>query len=1115
MPEREIVIKEFTATQLNHVFISTYAQYSGDADPVDFYDVRAVDPELGYCMFICRPGTSKTAYVTVSLENKTLRLGCDCSAIGDKLCSHQAQVLSNIMRRDELRIFFDAQLRYEKMKLVAKDFGLEKEQHLDDFFQVEYNNRSITITPKAKELFKVNTESKRYMAEHLLPQRNLSLLSHAGEHGKRILVFKKHKYYGHFYIELYEGECSLQGKIKNPLVLVNPMDMIWKVDDADELKFYTAVMKFQHQHDFERSAADVDALKALIRNPLQLALYEQKEGAKSVNTASLMPLQLKLLHLDIRISVNKRESFYEVAGQLYLDDKCYDLEKLQVKFHYFLDYNKTLYLIDNPDFLRMIDFFKKHNNKILIHQSKFEEFQRTILAKLEDHVHVSYAYLKPATPKQLQDNSFDVPSEKMIYLSDEGDFILITPVVKYGNVEVPVLSKKTIYSIDGRGKPFMVSRDETLELKLVSILIRQHPHFEEQLDQTHFYLHKSRFLDNGWFLDAFEDWKKDGIAVLGFNELKNNKLSPHKAKIEIKVLSGLDWFDTSIDLRYGKEKVTLKYLHKSIRNKSKFVELGNGTMGILPDEWLEKFEKYFNSGEVSEELIRTPKVNFSSIAEVYEEELLSKEVKLELAMYTAKLSGFHAISEVKTPASFNGVLREYQQQGLNWLNFLDEFGFGGCLADDMGLGKTIQVIAFILLQKEQGKQLQPSLIVVPTTLIFNWQAELAKFAPSLKILTVYGADRRKDTMGFEEFDVILTSYGTMLYDIRFLKKFVFDSIFLDESQTVKNPSSQRYQAAALLKSRIKIVITGTPVENSTFDLYGQLSLANPGLLGSRQYFKDHYSTPIDRFKDIKRSMELQKKVRPFILRRNKKQVASELPDKTDMVIYCEMDEEQRKVYDSYKNEYRNFLLTHQEEDLSRHSMHILKGLTKLRQICDSPALLKEERFYGNSSSKISFLMEEIEGKSSQHKILVFSQFVSMLDLIRNELIKNNIGFEYLTGQTKNRAARVASFQENVSVRVFLISLKAGGIGLNLTEADYVYLVDPWWNPAVENQAIDRSYRIGQKKNVIAVRLICPDTIEEKILHLQETKKDLVNDLIKTDKDTLKQLSRKDLLELFN
>ncbi|WP_432712212.1 DEAD/DEAH box helicase [Pedobacter sp.] len=1115
MPDREILIEDFTADQLSPVFIAKHAEHPADPELNDFYDLRPVDPELGYCLFISRPGTGKTAYVTVNLDHKTLRLGCDCDEEGIKLCTHQAQVLFNLMRREELRVFFDTPLRHEKMRVVAKEYGLEKEPQLDDFFQVEYQNKGIVITPKSKELFKVNTESKRYITENLLPQRkSLPKDSMAGSQ-RRIVIFRKHKYYSHFYIELYEGESTLNGKIKNPLVLVNPLDLIWKAEDADELKFYTAVSKFQNNYDGERSASDIDALKALVKNPLGLVFYEQKEGAKSVSASTLLPMNLKALHLDIRIAVSQRSSFYEITGQLYLEERAYDLEKLQVKFHYFLDYNKTLYLIDQPDFLRMIDFFKKHNNKILIHQSKFEEFQRTILAKLENNIHVSYAYLKAATPKQLQENSFDIPNETLIYLSEEGDHILITPVVKYGNVEVPVLSKKTIYAIDSRGKPFTVSRNEVLELKLTSILLRQHPHFEEQLDENNFYLHKTRFLDNGWFLDAFEDWKKEGITVLGFNELKNNKLNPHKAKIEIKVLSGLDWFDTSIELKFGKEKVTLKYLHKSIRNKSKFVQLGDGTLGILPDEWIEKFSKYFNAGEVTEETIRTPKVNFSSIAELYEEEFLSKEVKLELSMLNSRLENFESITQVQTPKGLNGELRPYQQQGLNWLNFLAEFGFGGCLADDMGLGKTIQVIAFILLQKEQDKHQQASLIVVPTTLIFNWQAELAKFAPSLMVLTVYGTERPTDSESFNLYDVVITSYGTMLYDIKYLKKYTFSSVFLDESQTVKNPSSQRYQAAALLRSRNTIVITGTPVENSTFDLYGQLSLANPGLLGSRQFFKDHYSTPIDKFKDIKRSMELQKKVRPFILRRTKKQVATELPEKTEMVIYCEMEEEQRKVYDSYRNEYRNFFLTHKEEDLSKHSMHVLKGLTKLRQICNSPALIQEDRFYGNSSAKITYLMEEIESKSGQHKLLVFSQFVTMLDLIKKELLDRGIKFEYLTGQSKNRAAKVASFQNDKNIRVFLISLKAGGTGLNLTEADYVYLVDPWWNPAVENQAIDRSYRIGQKKNVIAVRLISPDTIEEKVMRLQEAKRDLVNDLIKTDKDTLKQLSRKDLLELFN
>jgi SNF2 family DNA or RNA helicase len=300
-----------------------------------------------------------------------------------------------------------------------------------------------------------------------------------------------------------------------------------------------------------------------------------------------------------------------------------------------------------------------------------------------------------------------------------------------------------------------------------------------------------------------------------------------------------------------------------------------------------------------------------------------------------------------------------------------------------------------------------------------------------------------------------------------------------------------------------------------FDLYAQMSFACPGLLGNRQHFRDIYSIPIDKFKVSKRAKELQQKIAPFILRRTKKQVAAELPEKTEMMLYCPMETEQRKIYDVYEKEFREFISAETDDEIKKNSMHVLRGLTRLRQICNSPVLLEEEKLYADASSKIEALIEQIESKSPQHKILIFSQFVTMLDLIAKEIKARNIDFEYLTGSTKNREAVVNNFQNNPGIRVFLISLKAGGTGLNLTEADYVYLIDPWWNPAVENQAIDRSYRIGQNKNVVAVRLICPDTIEEKIVRLQETKKDLSDNLIKTDTSVLKAITKNDLLSLLD
>lgn len=612
-------------------------------------------------------------------------------------------------------------------------------------------------------------------------------------------------------------------------------------------------------------------------------------------------------------------------------------------------------------------------------------------------------------------------------------------------------------------------------------------------------------------MNAFETWRNEDINILGFNNIKNNKLNAHRAKITIEVTSGIDWFNAQLKVSFGYKKATLKQVHKAIRNKSKFVQLDDGTLGILPEEWIHKIARYFQAGDIDEELLKIPKISYTEIQDLFEKEVLSNEVQAEIASYTHNFSVNAEIPEVAVPAALNAELRTYQQEGLNWLNFLDSHNFGGCLADDMGLGKTIQIIAFILSQREKHGH-TTNLVVLPTSLLFNWQEELAKFAPTVKVLTHYGADRQKSTADFQKYEVVLTTYGMLLSDITFLKKFRFNYIFLDESQTIKNPNSERYKAARLLQSRNRIALTGTPVENNTFDLYGQLSFACPGLLGSKQYFKDIYAIPIDKFEYSKRATELQKKIKPFILRRTKKQVATELPEKTEMLIYCEMNTEQRRIYDLYEKEVRDFISATDEDEIHNKSMHVLTGFTRLRQICNSPVLLKDGHS-GDHAVKIEILTEQIENKSREHKILVFSQFVEMLDLIKDKLDEKNIRYEYLTGQTRNRGDKVQHFQNNEEVRVFLISLKAGGTGLNLTEADYVYIVDPWWNPAVENQAIDRSYRIGQTKNVVAVRMICSGTIEEKMMNLQKKKKKLAQDLITTETSFFSSLSKDDLLSI--
>ncbi|WP_262151880.1 DEAD/DEAH box helicase [Chryseobacterium foetidum] len=1106
----------FENISLSDFSVFDLQKYCAEKIDIEKENLKYIQPyfiEINSAVFFKPVSNLDFPSVAVNLIGNSLILDCPCQQPKTKLCNHQAQVFYTVLERPDLRVFFDEKLRMKKLQDFAKEYGLENESNLDEYFQLEHVHYSLKIEPKIKELIKLNADD---LQNKLLPKSTEKFpeIITRNSSKKLFLVLKKHKYYDSFVIELFEAETTQAGKIKNPFTVLEASNLIWKAETINETKFFTAVSKFENILSEEKNEADVEALKVIVKNPLNLPVfYHDKDISENVSAKSVVPVDLNLLNAEIELSVFKKEPFFEITGGIWLNDVLQPFKNIKVQFNYFLFHEKTLHLITSLDMLRVLEFFKANREILLIHSSKFEEFKQNILANLEKQIKINCAYIKPATKRQLQEKSFDEKTEKIIYLSDEKDYVSITPVMRYGQVEVPVFSRKQIFDTDQNGNVFKVERDEKEEIKFTAAIMLQHPEFAEQIEQyEYFYLHKDKFLDADWFLEAFEKWKDEGIVILGFNELKKNRLNANKAVISIAVLSGINWFNTEITAKFGNQKASLKQLHKSIKNKSKFVQLDDGTNGILPEEWIKKLNRYFDAGEIYDELVRIPKSNFLDIKNLFEMDVLSKEVAAEVDFYDRALSENKNIPETEVPSALNATLRDYQKQGLDWLNYLDVFSFGACLADDMGLGKTVQIIAFILSQNKKHPQ-NTNLVVVPTSLLFNWQAEVQKFAPSIKILTHYGASRIKNTTHFEGHEIVLTTYGTMLSDIRFLKDFHFNYIFLDESQAIKNPNSERYRAARLLQSRNRVVLTGTPIENNTFDIYGQLSFAVPNLLGSRQYFRDIYSIPIDKFEYTKRSQELQQKIQPFILRRTKKQVAKELPDKTEMVIYCEMGEEQRRVYEAYEREIREYISAKDERDLPKSSMHVLTGLTKLRQICNSPILLKDEEQYAGGSAKIEALMEQIENKSSQHKILIFSQFVSMLDLIKVELQKREIQFEYLTGQTKNRAAKVNEFQENENVRVFLISLKAGGTGLNLTEADYVYLVDPWWNPAVENQAIDRCYRIGQKKNVIAVRLICPNTVEEKIMKLQQSKKELANDLITTDSSVFKKLSKQDLLEL--
>ena len=706
------------------------------------------------------------------------------------------------------------------------------------------------------------------------------------------------------------------------------------------------------------------------------------------------------------------------------------------------------------------------------------------------------------------------PLQKRLYISELNQYVIFRPVMLYqGDREVNVLEDSTLF--EGQDRLTLYDRDPEAEESFIRLLVSLHPSFKPATQQSFFYLSFQQMQQGYWFLKAFDTLKQHDVHIFGFNELKNFRFSPHVPSIRMNVRSGQDWFETQLEVAFGNNRVSLKDLRKAVREGSGYIELADGTLGILPQEWLKKFEKLFRSAQLEKDEALVPKTHFNLLGDLVDEQL-NPEVFKEIEEKKKRLAAFTSINEVVPPKLLQASLRSYQQAGLNWLNFLREYGWGGILADDMGLGKTLQALALIGLELEQHPK-KPNLVIAPTTLLFNWKKEIEKFAPGIDYIIHHGEryESEKELAGHQ---LVLTSYGIAVNDLELLKKIKFNLIIADESQAIKNLHSKRHKAISQLKGRVRLAMSGTPIENNIFELYAQMNFVNPGFFQGLTAFKEDYAKPIEQEHNEAITAELKKKIDPFILRRTKAQVLTELPEKTEAYLYCEMGAAQRKIYDAYRNEYRNYLLKKfEEEGVENSQLYVLEGLTRLRQICDSPKLVEPNFTDDKASAKLHELLTHVQEKTGRHKILVFSQFVKMLQLVEEQFQKLNIAYEYLDGQTtlKEREKRVQRFQEDPDRRVFLISLKAGGTGLNLTAADYVYLLDPWWNPAVENQAIDRCYRMGQEKRVFAYRMICKDTVEEKIIQLQEQKKQLSDELVSTGEGVMKNLSKEDIVALFS
>ena len=779
-----------------------------------------------------------------------------------------------------------------------------------------------------------------------------------------------------------------------------------------------------------------------------------------------------------------------------------------VQYHYLLRSNNEYFLLLFKDYqtlqwVQALDYAATGNSTA--------SFETEILFRLEKDYKVNRNNLFTAV--QIKQEPVN-----RVYLNElSGSFLMFTPQWRYDDFLVEGKCEEK-HTATLNGKTYTIQRNREKEEAFVDLLKSFHPDFPKQINKGYFYVSFAEAQKKQWFLKTYHKLLELDIELTGMDMLRHFKLSPYKAVTTIDITGQTtDQLVLKASVSFGTENIPLNELHKMLLNGQHAVLLKDGSLGVLGEEWHLKYAHIFKHGKIVKDTLTV-----ASWMAVNEQAGSSEEVVLRNTIpddwwqkWKQWLQPNNFIYEL--PRQVKATLRPYQQKGYDWMNLLAELGAGACLADDMGLGKTLQTICFITRQAQLHKKIK-CLIVCPASLLYNWQNECKNFAPSLTT-SVYHGNGRSFECFTNSTQVIISTYGTIRSDIEKIYETGFTVIVLDESHNIKNPSAQTTQAVNRLTALYRIALSGTPVMNNTFDLYAQLNFTLPGLLGAREFFKKEYADAIDIRRDDEKLKALNKLTAPFILRRTKEQVAADLPDKTEIILWCTMGTAQKMQYDEIKDQVRSKLLDNiKKEGLAKSKLFLLQAITRLRQVCNSPLLLPAEEQQCSESVKTEMLMEELQNNLGGHKALVFSQFSSMLDLLAQECNKRELTYYHFDGQTPaaKRAAMVEAFQNpEDKTPVFLISLKAGNTGLNLTAADYVFLVDPWWNTAVQQQAINRTHRIGQTKKVFAYQMICKDSIEEKIIEIQKRKQKLSDELVGEDDGFIKTLSEEDIMYLFS
>jgi hypothetical protein len=823
-------------------------------------------------------------------------------------------------------------------------------------------------------------------------------------------------------------------------------------------------------------------------------------------------------------------------------------------------HNDSEIISENPSWLitpNKLLFFPKH-----IDGKKIRPFLSKKFIHVEPHQEDSYMdkFVKPLLEnhdvfaKGLQIVTEQLPARPVIRLNKLfQDKQYLSLYFQYGGWNFPFhIHKKVNVSLEKNGKDFIfhrIRRSLSMESEKIALLKELGL---ENVEGSLFALENAgqSYELITWLNTHSELLKRNGFQI--DQEASDVRFYLGPVSLEVKLTKGADWFDVLAVVRFGTYEIPFIRLKKNILEKRREFVLPNGEIAILPDEWFTRFGKIVHLAEVEGDCFRVRNMHFSLLDD------LSDYVDVDVAKSGwEKLLQSDNIPEFALPSGLNAELRHYQIEGYHWIRFLFEHKIGALLADDMGLGKTLQTLAVIKYMADLPEtelamdtathsaetsiagdipQLDlftaestipisdapvtvqknmPCLVIAPKSLLYNWQAEAEKFCPSLKTLIYTGISRNRLLPKFANNDLIIMSYGTMRNDIEELQRIPFRLVVIDESQAIKNPTSLTARSLLKIDAAYRLALTGTPIENTLLDVWSQMNFLNRGLLGSYGYFEKHFIRPIEKNQDAGRTSELKRILDPFVLRRTKKQVAKELPPKVEKIHYCEMTPEQTERYEKVKSQYRNEILEHVSQvGMARSRLKIFNGLMHLRQLALNP-LLKDDDYEGQSGKDDEIrrmLQRAVEGG---HKVLLFSQFVSYLSVFKDMLQADGIEYSYLDGSMdeKDRAEAIKRFQENDHVKVFLLSLRAGNSGLNLTAADYVFLADPWWNPFTMRQAEDRAHRIGQEKAVFSYKFITKNTIEEKILDLQKKKTHLAESIIPDEDSILSGLNVQELEEL--